>query len=91
MGGAAGVGSNGNVNAQGQAGFVGVVLIGGIEFSGAGGSSYYSGGASSINAGASNGTAGGNYGSGGSGGIAVNGNQSGGAGGAGLIVVWEFA
>ena len=90
LGGNAGVGSNGDFNVQGEAGFAGWTITG-TAVSGQGGSSHYGGGAKAINTGEATGTAAGNYGSGGSGGIAVNGNVAGGTGSPGLIVVWEFS
>lgn len=89
LGGAGGVGSNGDINAQGEPGFGGVMALG-VVMSGEGAGSTYGGGGRPVVA-SSTGTAAGNYGSGGSGGAAVNTSVQGGVGSAGLIVVWEFS
>jgi hypothetical protein len=84
-----GVGSNGGFNSKGAPGFSGLAILG-STISGNGGSSIYGGGAigqSSVGAG----IAGGNYGSGGSGGLSTTVSAAGGAGSAGLIIIWEFA
>lgn len=90
LGGAGGVGSNGDFNAQGEAGGVSASILGNA-LPGLGGSSVYGGGAKPSVLSVANGVAAGAYGSGGTGGVAGNSNQSGGAGSTGLIIVWEFA
>ena len=90
VGGAGGVGSNGNLNAAGAPGLFGMNDGAGTSLSGNGGSSHYGGGA--LASGSPNaGNAAGNYGSGGSGGSAFVTSLAGGAGSAGLIIVWEFS
>jgi hypothetical protein len=92
QGGAAGIGSNGNLNVSGNPGLGSVVVLGsaGAGFTGAGGSSFYGGGAPS-NTALGAGIAGLNYGSGGSGGASAAVSAAGGAGSSGVIVVWEFS
>jgi hypothetical protein len=87
IGGNGGVGSNGTINTAGEAGGSSFAVGGGV-IGGNGGSSHYGGGGNQPNLGA--GAVGGNYGSGGSGGASTTVSAAGGAGSAGLIVVWEF-
>ncbi len=89
LGGAGGVGSNGNVIAVGAPGGPGH-LANTSGFGGYGGSSYLGGGANSIIA-PGTGTAASNYGSGGGGAVSTTTGNAGGAGSAGLIIVWEFS
>lgn len=90
LGGAGGIGSNGDFNSGGAPGIYGFCDGSGTNVSGNGGSSHYGGGAlgalSTVT-----GIAASNYGSGGSGGSSTTVSRAGGAGTAGLIVVWEFA
>ena len=90
LGGAGGIGSNGDFNSGGAPGIYGFSDGSGTNVSGNGGSSHYGGGAlgalSTVT-----GIAASNYGSGGSGGSSTTVSRAGGAGTAGLIVVWEFA
>jgi hypothetical protein len=87
-GGSPGVGSNGNINVQGQPGSFSFTGFNNTIQSGSGGSSHYGGGGMG---GAGAATAGGNYGGGGSGGGSLTTSTAGAAGAPGLIVVWEFA
>ena len=84
LGGAAGVGSNGDINSQGTGGFFGGSVNGNI-LPGSSGSSLYGGGAKGISA------AGGNYGGGGGGAGGTTVSVAGGAGSAGIIIVWEYS
>lgn len=86
--GVGGIGSNGDVNSGGAPGIFGVAAFGSAA-PGAGGSSIYGGGGGTT--GVAAGTAGRNYGSAGSGALVVGSNLAGGAGSAGVIIVWEFA
>ena len=88
IGGPGGIGSNGNINAQGAPGSYGSTTLGAVVPS-FGGSSHYGGGAITTAVGA--GTAASNYGSGGGGGYSITTSVAGGAGSAGLIIIWEFS
>jgi hypothetical protein len=90
-----GSGSGGDTNSAGQPGYMGVNYANG-PITGFGGPSAFSGGGAS-QTGAATSFAGiaaaANSGAGGSGagGNGVNANQAGGAGGSGLVIVWEFS
>lgn len=92
--GLAGVATGGDVNVNGQGGTPGFQLTGG-SIGGSGGQSYFGGAATGVTSGISvpGSDASANSGSGGSGatGNNLNISQPGGAGGAGLIIVWEFS
>lgn len=97
VGGAGGTSSGGDINFSGEAGMPGTVLTASGALGGQGGVSAYGGGgqarlqqASAANDGISATTNSGG-GGGGAAGNAVNDNKSGGSGGTGLIVVWEFS
>jgi hypothetical protein len=87
------VSTNGDVNSLGAQGSPGFRTAGvtGTSISGAGGASFFSGGGRALTA-QGNGNAGA-LGSGGSGGLSVNGGAAvtGGAGGAGLCIITEYA
>jgi hypothetical protein len=94
-GGASTLATGGNLlNASGTQGGTGIALSGNAV-PGTGGSSVFGGGANAptVTGGSGNGLAGSAYGGGGSGGYALNllVNAAGGAGSAGVIVVWEFS
>lgn len=93
QGGAGGVGSNGNFNCGGEPGLFGAGYGTAVSIanSGQGGSSIYGGGGITLLTNNTAGNAASNYGSGGSGGYAFTASQAGGAGSAGLIIVWEFS
>ena len=85
-GGSGGIGSNGDLNIQGQGG-------GGSKVAapGEGGSSHLGGGGlSRANGSVGNGTAGGVYGGGGSGANSSGAGNNGGVGGAGVVIVTEY-
>lgn len=90
LGAIGGVGTNGNINSSGAPGSGAVVVSGAssVGLGTVGGSSRYGAGGYTIavTTGAAGGTA-----AGGSGGISQTVSNAGGAGGAGLIIVWEFA
>ncbi len=89
IGGVAGVGTNGNINSAGKPGIDGFAAVSATT-GGTGGSSIYGGGAVAQNA-TTTGNAASAYGSGGSGGLSLTVSSAGGAGSAGVIIVWEFA
>ena len=84
-----GIGTNGNINSNGGAGIASFAIVGN-PLSGKGGDSHYSGGGAGLAA-SSAGLAGTAYGAGGSGSVSGTTSAQGGAGAAGLIIVWEFA
>ncbi len=90
--GVGGIGSNGNINSAGGCGSPGIVLLGstGAALIGSGGPSIYGGGGAPTGSNTT-GAAGIGYGGGGNGAMASSINQQGGAGSAGLIIVWEFS
>lgn len=94
QGGAGGTASNGDLQSQGSSGGCGIRLSATIAASGAGGDSTL-GNAGGALASAGNGTTpgGSGNGAGGSGGLMLNGSAAvtGGAGGPGIIIVWEFS
>lgn len=88
-GGTAGVGTNGNINSTGRPGNAGLAVLGNL-CGGNGGSSIYGGGGLGICNTTAAGNAAGLYGSGGGGASGTTVSLAGGAGSAGLIIVWEF-
>jgi hypothetical protein len=90
LGGASGASTNGDVNGGGQNGDNGVRLSSTVGISGAGGTSLYgAGGAALSTAGAGNTATG--HGAGGGGALSTaNTNRAGGAGSAGLIIIYEY-
>lgn len=84
------VGTNGDINRAGDPGNPGIRMSGTVGVSGAGGSSQFGGaGASLTTAGAGN--AGTGYGAGGGGGLSTaNTARAGGAGTAGIIIIYEY-
>jgi hypothetical protein len=88
-GGLGGVGSNGTFNCNGAPGLNSLNIIG-LVYGGSGGSPLYGGGGSALAGAIGAGSAGTNYGAGGAGATANNGNQAGGAGSGGLIVITEY-
>lgn len=94
-GGAGGSASGGDLNIPGGESGIGVAASANVSYGGSGGNSMFgTGGTEGIayNGSAPNGNAGQGYGAGGSGGASCNvaSGSAGGAGTAGLIVVWEF-
>jgi hypothetical protein len=92
LGGAGGVlAVNGDVNSTGQPGGWGLRCSGTSGASGCGGPSAFGGGGNAINT-AGTGNDGGPYGSGAGGALADSGTgKAGGAGAAGVVIVWEFS
>jgi hypothetical protein len=94
LGGAGGLASasTGDMKTDGASGGAGFMLAAAQAISGAGGASIFGGGAAAV-ASTTAGLAAGSYGAGGSGACIISGgaDQNGGAGGAGVIRVWEFA
>ena len=87
-GGTGGSATSGDINITGGGGGTGTITPGG-NTSGTGGSSFFGGGARGIGDNGA-GETGNAYGSGGSGGVSSGSTQAGGAGQAGLVVVWEY-
>lgn len=96
--GAGGTSTVGDWRMAGQGGVVGLAVntaAGGLTFTGGGigGAGAQGGGGANAPAGTAPGNAGGNYGGGGSGALSLNSGaaQTGGPGGGGVVVVWEYA
>jgi hypothetical protein len=90
LGGAAGTGTNGDVNGGGQNGDNGVRLSGTVGISGAGGTSFYGKGGAALAAAAAGNAATG-YGAGGGGALSTaNTNRAGGAGAPGILIIYEY-
>lgn len=91
-GGAGGTAASGDINIAGEAGTFGRVSSGWANQDGGGGGSRFGNGGRNNTGGAATGSAGTGYGAGGSGGYdqAVSVNRAGGAGTAGIVIVYEY-